>query len=85
MAIAIDSYDRASYFYFKKHTMYQFIRKVFKQITVLESVSAELAEAELSLLEAETAAEYADSIIVYRTAQITRLRSYLKKLKVNNA
>jgi len=63
--------------------MYQFIRKVFKQITVLESVSAELAEAELSLLEAETAAEYADSIIVYRTVQITRLRGYLKHLKVN--
>lgn len=64
--------------------MYQFIRKVFKQITVLESVSSELAEAELSLLEAETAAEYADSIIVYRTAQIARLRGYLKKLKVQN-
>lgn len=64
--------------------MYQFFRKIFKQITVLESVSAELAEAELSLLEAETAAEYADSIIVYRTAQITRLRGYLKKLKVQN-
>ena len=64
--------------------MYQFIRKIFKQITVLESVSAELAEAELSLLEAETAAENADSIIVYRTAQITRLRGYLKKLKVQN-
>ena len=64
--------------------MYQFIRKVFKQITVLESVSAELAEAEISLLEAETAAEYADSIIVYRTAQIARLRGYLKKLKVQN-
>jgi hypothetical protein len=64
--------------------MHQFIRKIFKQITVLESVSAELAEAELSLLEAETAAEYADSIIVYRTAQITRLRGYLKKLKVQN-
>jgi hypothetical protein len=64
--------------------MYQFVRKVFKQITVLESVSAELAEAELSLLEAETAAEYADSIIVYRTAQIARLRGYLKKLKVQN-
>jgi len=64
--------------------MHQFIRKIFKQITVLESVSAELAEAELSLLEAETAAEYADSIIVYRTAQITRLRGYLKTLKVQN-
>jgi len=63
--------------------MYQFIRKVFKQITVLEAASAELAEAELSLLEAETAAEYADSIIAYRTAQIARLRGYLTHLKVN--
>lgn len=63
--------------------MRQFIRKIFKQITVLESVSTELADAELSLLEAETAAEYADSIIAYRTAQIARLRGYLKQLKVN--
>ena len=63
--------------------MHQFFRKVFKQITVLEAVSAELADAELSLLEAETAAEYADSIIAYRTAQINRLRGYMNHLKVN--
>jgi hypothetical protein len=62
--------------------MHQFFRKIFQQITVLEAVSVELAEAELSLLEAETAAEYAHSIIVYRTAQIARLRGYLTHLKV---
>ena len=43
--------------------------------------SRELALAELSLLEARTAAEYAQSVIGYRETQCKRLRKFLAELE----
>jgi hypothetical protein len=41
----------------------------------------ELADAELHVLEARTAKEYADSVIAYNVARITRLRKFLAELE----
>lgn len=53
------------------------LKKLFQRITPKEMAARELAEAEMSLLSAHTAKEYAVSVIAYREAQIKRLRAYL--------
>ena len=47
--------------------------ELFKQPTPLQMVAAELAQAHLSKLEAETAAEYAQSVVSYNLSRIERL------------
>jgi predicted Zn-dependent protease len=42
--------------------------------------TAELVEAELNKLEAQTAVEYSQAIVTYRTNQIKRLRSIVNDL-----
>ena len=51
--------------------------KLFRRVTPLEMATKELAEAELSLLQAHTGVEYAQSLVNYRTAQINRLRRFI--------
>lgn len=51
--------------------------KLFVRATIKEKAQAELAEAQLSLLSAHTAREYAESIISYRNAQIARLTRFI--------
>ncbi len=51
--------------------------KLFRRVTPLEMAAKELAEAELSLLQAHTGVEYAQSLVNYRTAQINRLRRFI--------
>jgi len=51
--------------------------KLFRRPTPLEMAAKELADAELSLLQAHSGVEYAQSLVNYRTAQITRLRSFV--------
>lgn len=53
------------------------IKRLFRRPTPNEMAAKELAEAELSLLEARTAQEYAASIINYRDTQCKRLRKFL--------
>lgn len=53
------------------------LRKLFRRVTPLEMAAKELAEAELSLLQAHTGVEYAQSLVNYRSAQIGRLRRFL--------
>jgi hypothetical protein len=53
------------------------IKRIFRRPTPSEMAAKELAEAELSLLEARTAHEYAASIITYRDTQCKRLRKFL--------
>ena len=56
-------------------------RRAFRRITPAEVAARELAEAELSMLQAQTAREYAESVMSYNQARITRLRKYLATLE----
>jgi len=56
----------------------QAIKRVFRKLTPVEVVSSELAEAELSRLEAQSAQEYAAAMVSYQEARIKRLRNFLK-------
>ena len=51
--------------------------KLFRRVTPLEMAAKELAEAELSLLQAHSGVEYAQSLVNYRTVQINRLRRFI--------
>lgn len=61
--------------------MKQLIRRVFGRLTPAEMAAKELADADLMLLEARTAKEYADSVITYNVARVTRLRKFLAELE----
>ena len=53
----------------------------FRKPSPLEMIATELAEAHLSKLEAETAVEYAQSIVDYNVNRITRLNSRLDEYR----
>ncbi len=55
-------------------------KRFTRQITPAEMAAAELAEAELRLLEAESAVEYAQSIVVYNQSRIRRLKKLLNEM-----
>jgi hypothetical protein len=57
--------------------MIDFIRDYLRQPTHMEMVNKELEEAKLEKLEAETAVEYAQSIVQYNTKRIDRLNTYI--------
>ena len=57
--------------------MIDFIRDYMRQPTHMEVVNKELEEARLEKLEAETAVEYAQSIVQYNTKRIDRLNTYI--------
>lgn len=61
--------------------MIDYIKRMFRKITPAEVAAKELGDAELSLLEALTAREYADSVIVYNQTRIKRLRAFLATLE----
>ena len=51
--------------------------QMFKRITPTEAIAAELAEAEMQLLKAETGVEYAQALVDYNKARVKRLKAYL--------
>ena len=57
------------------------LRRLFRKITPAEVAARELAEAELSLLEAQTGSEFAQSVIAYNETRIRRLRKFLATLE----
>lgn len=57
--------------------MLEFIREYVRQPTHIELVNKELEEAKVEKLEAETAVEYAQSIVQYNTKRIDRLNTYI--------
>ena len=57
--------------------MLEFIRDFVRQPTHMELVNKELEEAKVEKLEAETAVEYAQSIVQYNTKRIDRLNTYI--------
>ena len=57
------------------------MKEPFKKPTPLEMIAAELADAHLSKLEAETAVEYAQSVVDYNKTRIERLNKRMGDYK----
>ena len=57
--------------------MITFIKNYFRRPTPLEVIAAELANAQLAKLEAETAVDYAESVVRYNDTRIARLTKHL--------
>jgi hypothetical protein len=53
------------------------LKKLFRRPSPTEMAAAELVEAELNRLKAQTAVEYALSVVGYEDARIKRLRKFL--------
>ena len=65
----------------RKIRFMELMKEPFKKPTPLEMIAAELAEAHLAKLEAETAVEYAQSIVDYNVTRILRLNSRLDEYR----
>jgi len=57
--------------------MIDYFKRVFRRSTPLEIATRELADAELSKLQAQTAQEWASSIVSYNSTRIARLKAYI--------
>ncbi len=55
----------------------QQFKRLTRRLTPAEMAAAELADAELHRLEAQSAVEYASSVVSYEDARIKRLRKFL--------
>jgi len=60
-----------------RETTVKYIKDILRTKTISEVIYAELQEAHLRKLEAETAAEYADEAIKYNNRRIERLKQRL--------
>ena len=65
----------------RKINMLELLREPFKKPSPLEMIAAELAHAHLEKLEAETAVEYAQSIVDYNVTRIKRLNERIEEYK----
>lgn len=57
----------------------KYLQHVFAKPTPLELATEELVQAERAKLEAETGREYAEALVKYNAARITRLRKYINE------
>ena len=67
----------------RKVRFMELMREPFKRPTPLEVIASELADAHLSKLEAETACEYAQSIVDYNVVRIKRLNSRMDEYRTD--
>lgn len=65
----------------RKVRFMELMKEPFKKPTPLEVIAAELTDAHLEKLNAETAVEYAQSIVDYNTTRIARLNARLEEYK----
>ena len=65
----------------RKVRFMELMKEPFKKPSPLEMIAAELADAHLEKLNAETAVEYAQSIVDYNTTRIARLNARLEEYK----
>ena len=65
----------------RKVRFMELMKEPFKKPTPLEVIAAELTDAHLEKLNAETAVEYAQSIVDYNTTRISRLNARLEEYK----
>ena len=61
--------------------LFNLLKEPFKRPSPLEVIANELARAHLEKLEAETAVEYAQSIVDYNMARIKRLNERVEEYK----
>ncbi len=61
------------------------LKKTCGKITPLEEATAELVDAEFAKLQAETGKEFAEALVTYNNARITRLRKYIANLTKEEA
>ena len=62
-----------------RETTVKYIKDILRSKTISEVIYAEMQEAHLRKLEAETAAEYANAAIQYNEERIKRLEARLKE------
>jgi hypothetical protein len=67
-----------------RETTIKYIKDILRAKTISEVIYAELQEAHLRKLEAETAAEYADAAIKFNDRRIERLEHRLFQHKQDN-
>ena len=65
----------------RKVTLMEMLKEPFKKPTPLEMIARELAHSHLEKLEAETAVEYAQSIVDYNVTRIKRLNERVEEYK----
>ena len=59
--------------------MFEYLKSLFRKRTPLELATEELVDAEHLLLQAQTGAEWAESLISYNIHRISRLQAYIAK------
>lgn len=57
--------------------MIEAFKRILRRLTPAEMAARELADAELAMLQAHSAREYADCMVGYHRTRITRLRGFL--------
>jgi len=67
----------------RKVKLMDLLRQPFKQPTPLEMIAAELADAHMEKLNAETAVEYAQSIVDYNLNRINRLNARMDEYRTD--
>jgi hypothetical protein len=65
----------------RKVRFMELMKEPFKRPTPLEMIAAELSDAHMEKLSAETAVEYAQSIVDYNMTRIARLNARLEEYK----
>ena len=65
----------------RKVRFMELMKEPFKRPTPMEMIATELADAHTEKLNAETAVEYAQSIVDYNVNRITRLNARLEEYK----
>jgi hypothetical protein len=64
-----------------KEIIKHWIKELFSKQDLLYLIEKELREASMALLQAESAMEYAGSMVDYNTARVERLKNRLKALE----
>jgi len=64
--------------------MWKELKRVFRRLSPIEVVAAELYAAEMSLLEHQTASEFSLSMVRYNETRIKRLRATLASQEALN-
>ena len=57
--------------------IFNWLKNNCRRVTPAEAIAGELVEAEMALLGAETAVEYASSLVTYNKNRIKRLKAYV--------
>lgn len=63
----------------------QRLRNLLRRATPLEAATVELADAELSKMEADTGKEFAEAMCTYHAARIARLKKHITTLTKEEA